>query len=133
MKIKIVLLFAAAVLTGCATQNYIVTTAQSVLGISVSENPATQLYEARAGIVLSQIAFVPCGTNTAGIAPDVLQEFRVNNLFAGGLVYQRLAVGSTAVNQPGASFMFAKDAHGGVNTNFLNAVIQNFQVSKPKP
>lgn len=125
-------LFLALLLSGCATQNSIVTTAQSVLGISVSENPATQLYEARAGVVLSQVAFVPCSTNGTGFVPDVIQEFRVNNLFAGGLVYQRLAIGAKAVDQPGASLMFAKDAKGVLQTNVVTEVIQKLQAIRPK-
>lgn len=134
MKNIYILALAAALLAGCASPNSIVTTAQSVLGISVSENPATQLYEARAGIVLSQIAFVPCSTNSNGtlMVPDVIQEFRVNNLFAGGLVYQRLAVGANAVNQPGASVMFAKDASGKLSTNAFESVISRFQIIEPK-
>ena len=125
---------AAALLAGCAAPNSIVTTAQSVLGISVAENPATQLYEARAGIVLNQIAVVPCGTNSAGglVVPDVIQEFRVNNLFAGGLVYQRLAVGANAVNQPGAAMMFAKDSSGKLSTNAIDSVINRLQSIAPK-
>jgi len=114
-------------LAGCAAPHDIVTTAQSVLGISVSENPSTQLYEARAGIVLSQIAFVPCSTNAP--VPDVLQEFRVNNLFVGGLVYQRLAVGSNAVIQPGAALMFAKSSSGTLDAN-IGTVIR--QLTLPK-
>lgn len=123
MKMKSTLaIIAALFMGGCTTQNYIVTSAQSVLGISVSENPATQLYEARAGVVVSQVAFAPCSTNGMGFVPDVIQEFRVNNLFAGGLVYQRLAIGSDAVSQPGASLMFARDANGTLSTNAWDAV-----------
>lgn len=132
MKNICILVMAAALLAGCAAPNSIVTTAQSVLGISVSENPATQLYEARAGIVLSQIAFVPVNTNAPGFVPSVIQEFRVNNLFAGGMVYQRLAVGTDAVTQPGASLMFAKDASGNLSTNALQSVISHLESLQPK-
>lgn len=127
MKLTYILAVAVLGLTGCASPNSVVTTAQSVLGISVSENPATQLYEARAGLVLSQIAFVPCNTN-GGFVPDVIQEFRINNIFTGGLVYQRLAVGKSAVEQPGASLMFSKDASGNVSAN----AVQQLQLLRPK-
>ena len=117
-------------LSGCATQNPIVTSAQSVLGISVSQNQTTQMYEARAGIVLSQVAIVPCATNGTACVP-VIQEFKVNNLFAGGLVYQRLAVGVDAVSQPGAAAMFAKNSSGVLDPNLLKVLVQSFQ-TKPK-
>ncbi len=134
MKNIYILAMAATLMAGCAAPNCIVTTAQSVLGISVAENPATQLYEARAGVVLNQIAVVPCSTNSSGtlIVPDVIQEFKINNLFAGGLVYQRLAVGANAVNQPGAAVMFAKDSSGKLSTNAIESVINHFQLIEPK-
>jgi hypothetical protein len=131
MKITPFIVLGLLTLCGCKAPNSIVTTAQSVLGISVSENPATQLYEARAGIVVSQVAFVPCNTNS-GYVPDVILEFRVNNLFTGGLVYQRLAIGSSAVGQPGAALMFARDAKGVLNTNAVEGIIQRLQAVKPK-
>lgn len=118
-------------LTSCAAPNSIITTAQSVVGISISENPATQLYEARAGVVVSQVAFVPIDTNCPITVPDVIQEFRVNNLFSGGLVYQRLAIGANAVGQPGAALMFAKDAKGSISTNSLAPVIEKLQLFRP--
>jgi hypothetical protein len=122
-------LAAALLLTGCASDRCIVTTAQSVLGVSVSENPATQLYEVRFGLVLSQIAFVPGNTNDPSSFPDVIQEFKVNNIFTGGMVYQRLAVGKNAVQQPGASLMFAKDANGAVSPG----TVQQLQFLRPQP
>ena len=134
MKNIYILAMAATLMAGCAAPNCIVTTAQSVLGISVAENPATQLYEARAGVVLNQIAVVPCSTNGTGtlIVPDVIQEFRVQNLFAGGMVYQRLAVGANAVNQPGASVMFAKDGSGTLGTNSIETVVNQLNTLKPE-
>lgn len=126
---KFILFAILLCLSGCATHNSVVTTAQSVLGVSISENPATQLYEARLGLVLSQIAFVPGNTNDPASFPDVIQEFRINNIFTGGLVYQRLAVGKNAVGQPGASLMFAKDGNGTVS----GGTLQQLQLLRPSP
>lgn len=129
MKLMFSMLLVILLLSGCATgHNYIVTGAQSVLGVTVSENPATQLYEARFGLVLSQVAFVPGNTNDPASYPDVIQEFRIDNIFKGGLVYQRLAVGKNAVEQPGASLMFAKDSKGMIGQD----VVRNLQLIAPQ-
>jgi hypothetical protein len=128
MKLNCLLAAALLGLCGCAAPNSVCTTAQSVLGLTVSENPATQLYEVRFGLVLSQIAFVPGNTNDPASYPDVIQEFRINNIFTGGLVYQRLAVGKNAVQQPGASVMFSKDSSGSLSPGTL----QQLQLLRPK-
>lgn len=58
---------------------------------------------------------------------EVLMEIRMqggimfNGIQDGGL-YQRLAVGKTAVRQPGASLMFARDKKGEISTNAAEAV-----------
>jgi len=49
-----------------------------------------------------------------------------------GGIYQRLAVGKTAVSQPGAAFMFAKNANGKMEPETATAVkdaltVTNFQ------
>lgn len=116
----------ALALAGCKT-NSVVTTTQTGLGISVSENPSTQLYEARLGYFRNEVAYVPGNTNDPTSIPDVLMEIRMENLFRGGLVYQRLAVGKTAVTQPGASLMFAKDRDGQLNSNVVDAVTRKIQ------
>lgn len=113
---------ASFVLIGCENLHSVVTTTQTGLGVSVSENPSTQLYEARLGYFRNEFAFVPGDTNHPGTVPDVLLEIRLENIFKGGLVYQRLAVGKNAVTQPGASLMFAKDPKGQISTNVLGVI-----------
>ena len=110
------------VLSGCENLHSVVTTTQTGLGVSVSENPSTQLYEARLGYFRNEFAFVPGDTNRPGTVPDVLLEIRLENIFKGGLVYQRLAVGRNAVTQPGAALMFAKDPKGNISTNVLGII-----------
>jgi hypothetical protein len=126
-------LVGAAVLTGCQNLHSVITTTQTGLGVSVSENPSTQLYEARFGYFRNEFAFVPGDTNHPGTLPDVLMELRLENIFKGGLVYQRLAVGKNAVAQPGASFLFAKDANGTLSSNALDTVTKNIKQIPPLP
>jgi hypothetical protein len=52
-----------------------------------------------------------------------MMELKYNNLFTGGGLYQRLAVGDIAVGQPGASMLFAKDSSGNLSLTNLNAVM----------
>lgn len=107
-------------LAGCVIPHAVIVTSQTVLGASVSENPQTQLYEARFGFARNEFAFVPTDTN--GPIPDVIMEIRVNNIYQGGGIYQRLAVGSNAVSQPGAALMFAKDATGNTISNAVHLI-----------
>jgi len=111
-------------LTGCGAirQNYVVTNTATVLGVQIAENPSTQLYEAKFGYSRAETALVP--TNGA----SVLMELRYSGIFSReGGIYQRLAVGDTAVKQPGAAFMFAKDANGNLSTNAIQAITEKIQ------
>lgn len=121
-------------LAGCSHLNAVVTTTQTGLGVSLSENPTTQLYEARLGYFRNEFAFVPGNTNEPSSVPDVIEELRIQNIFQGGSIYQRLCVGKNAVQQPGAAVMFMKDANGNILTNVIQAVTQyqNFML-KPAP
>lgn len=115
----IVLLFSIVLLTGCQAINhsYVVSGTGTVLGVQIAENPATQLYEAKFGYARAETALVP--TN----GPAVLMELRYGGIFSrSGGIYQRLAVGTDAVQQPGAAFMFAKDAAGNLSTNVIEAI-----------
>jgi hypothetical protein len=58
---------------------------------------------------------------------EVLMEIRMSGgiLFSGisdGNLYQRLAVGKTAVQQPGAALMFAKNPKGEISTGAVTAI-----------
>lgn len=123
-----IVLLAAVALVGCKAPRAIISSTQTVLGVSVQENPSTQLYEARIGYARNEFAYVPGNTNCPASVPDVILELRVNNLLGGGMIYQRLAVGQTACSQPGASLMFAKDSTGSFGTN----LIQQLPVLVPK-
>jgi hypothetical protein len=133
MKIQLLILLAAiAALAGCAsTKDSVVAATGTVLGVEVAQNPATQLYHAKLGYSRTELAFVPTdkgqtngGANHTG---DVIMELRMHNLFSGGGVYQRLAIGNTAVSQPGASFMFAKGADGSLDPKTAEAVAESLK------
>lgn len=121
-------------LAACAqVKHSVFVTTGTYLGITVSENPATQLYEARVGYGRTEFAYVPGDTNHPGSVPDVMLELRMENILRGGLVYQRLAVGSNAVSQPGAALMFAKDANGSLNSNAIQAVTRKIEAIPNPP
>lgn len=124
MKKLILLPLLGLILTGCAAvnKNYVVTGTGTILGVQIAENPTTQLYEAKFGYARSEVALVP----TNGVS--VLMELRYSGIFSKtGGIYQRLAVGDTAVKQPGAAFMFAKDASGNISSNAINAITEKVQ------
>lgn len=121
---KLYALFAALLLTGCHAidHNYVVTGTGTIIGVQIAENPATQLYEAKLGYARAETALVP--TN----GPAVIMELRYGGIFSrSGGIYQRLAVGKDAVQQPGAAFMFAKDAEGNLPTNVVEAITTKMQ------
>lgn len=67
---------------------------------------------------------------------EVLMEIRMSGgiLFSGisdGSLYQRLAVGKTAVQQPGAALMFAKSPKGEITTGAATA-LEAFAEQQPK-
>lgn len=105
--------------SGCRAidRNYVVTGTGTIIGIQIAENPATQLYEAKLGYARAEAALVP----TNGVS--VLMELKYSGIFSrGGGIYQRLAVGDTAIRQPGAAVMFAKDADGKISSNAVEAI-----------
>jgi len=121
---SVCLLAALLLLCGCQAINhsYVVTGTGTILGVQIAENPTTQLYEAKFGYARSEGALVP--TN----GPPVIMELRYGGIFSKtGGIYQRLAVGAEAVKQPGASFMFAKDAAGNLSTNVVQAIADKIQ------
>ena len=143
-----------AVLAGCVglslsacTENnhYVIASTGTVIGVEVSQNPATQTPQAKLGYNRAELAIVPSNRTTCAIkddksavvcgsaignaqeTPDVLMELKYSGIFDLGQasgIYQRLAVRRTAVSQPGAAFMFAKDASGTLTSTGIQAVSQ---------
>ncbi len=130
------LLLSAVGLSGCEKQGYSVLAATgTVIGVEVSQNPATQTPQAKLGYNRGELAFVPTnrsgGKEASGFGQgatdtgEVIMELRYGGIFdVGGSsgIYQRLAVGKTAVQQKGAAYMFAKDEDGTLDTATANAI-----------
>jgi hypothetical protein len=91
------------------------------------------MYQAKLGYNRGEVAIVPTnrsaneepGSQGGGAkdSTDVLMELKYNGIFSqNGGIYQRLAVGKTAVKQPGAAFMFAKNNAGEIEPETAAAI-----------
>jgi hypothetical protein len=120
---------------GCAGRHSIVAATGTNIGVEISENPQTQAPYAKLGYQRTEWAIVPTNRsateepgdkgNGAKDHGEVLMELRYGGIFDTGPssgIYQRLAVGGTAVSQPGASLMFARNAAGDVDVAAVNAL-----------
>lgn len=105
------------------------------IGVEIAQNPATQVPHAKLGYQRAEIALVPTnrreedpptGSITgADQTAEVLMELKYAGIFSwgdSGGIYQRLAVGKTAVTRPGAAVMFARNVTGDVDANAAAAV-----------
>lgn len=141
----IIVLCISVGLTGCSnTQHMVLAATGTVIGIDISQDPATQTPHAKIGYNRGELAIVPtnraqcvkkqnsnqfeCTPVQGGGAKDstdVLMELRFKSPFSfqgNAGIYQRLAVGENAVTQPGAAFMFAKDDSGELKPDTAKAV-----------
>lgn len=113
---------------GCSSNKHRIFAASgTVIGLELSQHPATQSPQAKLGYNRAEFAVVPTNRDDADSAgtvgegasdvSDVLMELKYQGLLGGANsgIYQRLAVGSTAVSQPGAWLMFLKDNSGTVS------------------
>ena len=109
-------------LAGCATNNTVLVSTGTVIGVELGQNPSTGLYQAKLGYNRGEIALVP---TTNKYTPDVITELKYNGIFSTGAdsgIYQRMAVGSLAVAQPGAMAMFLKDGTGSISPGTVEAL-----------
>jgi hypothetical protein len=115
MKISFLLIPALVLLVGCAAlKDKTVVTTATVLGVSLAQNQGTGMYEAKLGYCRAE--FVLTDTNNA----DVLMEFKTSGLFSfssNGGIYQRLAIGKTAVGANASTALFLKNRSGNFDTN----------------
>jgi hypothetical protein len=121
---------------GCAQQGYsVIASTATVIGVEVSQNPATQTPQAKLGYNRGEFAFVPTNRHAgeaagnsgrgAGDTADVIMELRYGGIFDLGPssgIYQRLAVGETAVRQDGAALLFSKNATGQIDPAAASAL-----------
>lgn len=131
--ILVSILAAVAILAGCATPNTVLVATGTVVGVEIGQNPSTGLYHAKLGYNRGEVAVVPTSDD---YTPDVITELRYNGIFSTGSdsgIYQRMAVGSTAVTQPGAMAMFLKDSGGNMSSNASAALKSLASVPTVKP
>lgn len=119
-------------LSGCANaedkNHYVIASTGTMIGIEISQKPDTQTPQFKLGYNRAELAIVPTDRNTcatdsragtsrvecegsgkASDVPDVLMELRYKGETKNGVdtgIYQRLAIGKNAVEQPGASLLF---------------------------
>jgi hypothetical protein len=121
---------------GCTTgKHYVIAATGTVIGLEIAQNPTTEMYQAKLGYDRAELAIVPSnrasgqkGDETTGHGAvdttDVLMELHYGSIFSlqQSSIYQRLAVGSIAVSQPGAVFMFAKGKDGNLDPKVAESV-----------
>jgi len=112
--------YAALLLLGCeAVPRSVVAFTGTNIGLDISENPATQMPHMKLGYNRAEGAFVSdkiIHENSEDVA-NVLMELRYggsNDM--NPAIYQRLAVGKTAVKQDGATALFLKNSDGTIPT-----------------
>jgi L-alanine-DL-glutamate epimerase-like enolase superfamily enzyme len=134
---------------GCtAVRDNVLATTVTVIGVQIHQKDQDKTPELKIGYARTEFAFVPTDHETARNSTDqgtkgsasgsarnsaeVLMEihaegnFGLGTAYQGG-VYQRLAVGQTAVQQPGAALMMAKNKDGTLDKNSADAVSKALQ------
>lgn len=114
--------------TGCKTivRENVISTIDTGIGVTLAENPKTELYEAKIGYIRSQFYSVPTGknvettgdqthlSNTADMTPEIVSGIRMESdarhLLLGVSISESFAVGKVAVMSPAAVAMYVSDA-----------------------
>jgi hypothetical protein len=122
--------------SGCSSvvvRENIISTINTGVGLSLTENPQTQLYEVRAGYIRSQFYSIPTGkrvdctactatnhtsncthSNEANTTPEIVSGIRmksgIEHLLVGMEVSESFAVGGTAVMSDAAIAMYIANA-----------------------
>lgn len=131
---------ALCLLAGCVhNENQVVAGSGTLIGLQVGQAPTDSTPQIKFGYSRAEIAFVPTnrgtiGTGGAAGTTDVLMELnysRGSAQSAIGGIYQRLAVGATAVSQGGAAVMFAKKPDGSIDPEAA-ATVQSALATIPK-
>lgn len=130
-------------LAGCsANKENVLAVTGTVIGVQIHQKDADKTPELKVGYARTEFAFVPTdkradtnsASGSAGDSAEVLMEINaqgnvgLGTAYQGG-IYQRLAVGKTAVQQPGAAFMLAKDQSGNISTNTARSVSESFKAT----
>lgn len=118
----------------CSPPTRVIAVTGTNIGVEISQNPANQTPQAKLGYQRTEIALVPTNRPTedpvdkqvkgAEETAEVLMELKYAGIFSWGSsggIYQRLAVGRTAVIQPGAALMFTRNVTGDVGAEAAKA------------
>lgn len=140
----ILVALAASLIPACAQAPHSVIAATgTVIGVDFGQDASSGV-TGTLGYNRTELAIVPTNRskgdeagdsgNGAADTADVLMELRYQNIFSGeGGIYQRLAVGKTAVIQPGAALMFARAPGESLNPGdaaAITAAVSGMAVSK---
>lgn len=134
-------------LTNCTSEgHYLITSTGTVIGVEVANNATSGTPTASLGYKRAELAIVPTNRricivkdsdqsieceDESGInegakdTGEVLLELRYGGIFdlgASSGIYQRLAVGTEAVKQPGAAFMFARSGNSEISNETASEV-----------
>ncbi len=130
--------------TSVVKQN-IISSINTGIGATLTENPQTQLYEVKIGYIRSQFYSVPTGktikedtnqpSNAANITADLVSGIRmesgIQHLFLGVDVSENFAVGKVAVMSPAAVAMYISQAESPAAAQAASAAIQALPLSSP--
>lgn len=128
-------LLLTALLCGCANQGYsVIASTATTIGVGISQQPASGVLDATLGYKRAEVAFVPSNRNSGESAGstgngakdtgNVIMELRYSGIFSpDAAIYQRLAVGETAVAQNGTALLFAKGPDGKVDAESIRALL----------
>lgn len=122
---------AVMLLTGCKTivRENIVSSINTGIGATITENPKTELYEVKLGFIRTQFYSIPTGKNVEGTAfsnaadltPEVVSGIRahsgIEHLFIGMDVSESFAVGKIAVESDAATAMYIANAKSETAAN----------------
>ena len=125
------------IVAGCTTvvRENIISSVNTGIGLSLAENPKTELYEVKLGYIRSQFYSVPTGkivekgkgkpateqttenhpAETAEIVSGIKMNSDFRHLFVGASVAENFAVGKVAVMSPAAVAMYIADAKSNTN------------------
>jgi hypothetical protein len=109
---------------GCKTvvRENIVSSINTGIGATITENPKTELYEVKLGFIRTQFYSIPTGktvegtnqSNAADVTPEVVSGIRAHSgaehLFIGMDVSESFAVGKIAVASDAATAMYIANA-----------------------
>ena len=137
--------------TGCKTvvRENIISSINTGIGVTLAENPKTELYEVKVGYIRSQFYSVPTGknvedesaggthlSNEANITPEIVSGIRMESdarhLLLGVSVSESFAVGKIAVMSPAATAMYIADARNKNNATAAGAAAKQVSDSSAK-